>query len=77
MHYTIVRDFLTHYNFEFVKVRKREKVKFADLKNLYDEVYNSYIDNFNDMNRESTFYIWKDSKFIGSFSIPHKHYLVI
>jgi hypothetical protein len=77
MHYTIVRDFLTHYNFDIVKVRKREKVKFTDLKNLYDEVHKSYIDNFNEMNRESTFYIWRDNKFIGSFCIPHKHYLVI
>lgn len=77
MNLTIVRDFLTHYNLDFVKVRKRDKVKIGDLKNIYNEVYNTYIDNFNDMNKESTFYIWRDNKFLGSFCIPHKHYLVI
>ncbi|CAD8078842.1 unnamed protein product [Paramecium sonneborni] len=73
----IVKNFLQKYNLEFVFVKCYQGVNLNSIQQIYQEIRNQLIFDFNDMNIGSTLYFWSSKQFLGSYFIPHKHYEIL
>ncbi|CAD8073839.1 unnamed protein product [Paramecium sonneborni] len=73
----VVKNFLQKYNLEFVFVKCYKNLSHNSLQQIYQEIRNQLLFDFNEMNRGSTIYLWSQEQFLGCYFIGHKHYEIL